>query len=56
MADRRPFRGPWPDPVDDLRQRFGRLPPSLSLREIAVWTGLCLLAMGAVVGLLELFV
>lgn len=51
-----PFRQPWLDPVDDLRERFGRLSPSFSLREVAAWTGLWLLVSVAVVGFLELFV
>jgi len=51
-----PFRGRWGEPVEDLRQRFDRLPPSFSAREVAAWTGLFLLVMGAVVVVLELFV
>ena len=50
-----PFRGGWPDPVEDLRRRFDRLPPSFSVREVVAWTGLYLLLMGAVVVALELF-
>lgn len=51
-----PFRERWLEPGEDLRQRFGRLQPSLSLREVAVLTGLCLLAIGVVVVALELYV
>lgn len=51
-----PFRQRWGDPVEDLRRRFDRLPPSFSVREVAAWTGLFLLVMGAVVVVLELFV
>ena len=50
-----PFRGGWPEPVEDLRRRFDRLPPSLSVREVATWTGVYVLLMGAVVVALELF-
>lgn len=51
-----PFRERWLKPTADLRQRFDRLPPSLSLREVALLTVLCLLVMAAVVGGLELYV
>ena len=51
-----PFRGGWPEPVEDLRRRFDRLPPSFSVREVAAWTGGFLLVMGAVVVGLELLV
>lgn len=49
-----PFRQRWPDPVEDLRVRFDRLSPSLSVREVVAWTGLYLLVMGVVVVALEL--
>ena len=49
-----PFRERWPEPVEDLRRRFDRLPPSFSAREVAAWAGLYLLLTGAAVAAIEL--
>ena len=50
-----PFRGGWPEPVEDFRERFDPLPPSFSVREVAAWTGIFVLVMVAVVVALELY-
>lgn len=51
-----PFQQNWSEPVDDIRQRFGRLEPSFSPRDVGVWTGVFLVCMTIVVGILEIFV
>lgn len=56
MSWKEPFDQRWPEPVDDLRSRFGRLAPSFSPKEMAILFGLFLVLMAAVVSLLELFV
>lgn len=56
MSWEEPFRQGWPDPIDDLRGRFGLLTPSFSPREVAVVTALFVLIMLGVVVVLELSV
>lgn len=51
-----PFRQSRPEATEDVRQRFGPLPPSVSLREVAMMTGLFVLLMSAVVAAIELYV
>lgn len=55
MTWKDPFEQNWPEPVDDLRQRFGIDLPSFTRREIAVFTGVLLAVMALVVGVLEWF-
>lgn len=50
------FQQDWPDPVDDLRGRFGLITPDFSPREVAMATTLFLLVMLGVVFVLELHV
>lgn len=53
MAREETFREGWPDPADDLRDRFGRLLPSFSTQEVAALLGRFLVVMVAVVAALE---
>lgn len=56
MPGEEPFRERWPEPADDLRDRFGRLLPSFSSRELATLLGRFLVVMVAVVVALEFLI
>lgn len=53
MSWKDPFERQWPDPVDDLRQRFGIDLPSFMPHEIAMFTGVLLVTLALVVLVLE---
>lgn len=51
---RTPFEQGWPEPVEDLRARFGLLDPDYTPRELARFTALLVAIVVIVVVALEL--